>query len=143
MPKLLLALAFLFPHAVALAQAPAIEAPACYPLVNGVHAMAPRVVDGEVGRHIFWACSPRGGTAKVYGWSCLHGHCLAGSVNAAHAAILSATARVGAAQTAYRQAMAYDCPAVAEEDSPRGRLCRERVRLMFAHGPEWLLEVQP
>lgn len=114
------------------------EAPPCFPFINGQHVMAPRVVDGEVGRHVYWACSPRGGEAKVYGWSCLHGQCLPAAAHAAHGAVLAASARVSTAQTLYRQAMQFDCPQVMAAETAQGRLCRERDRLMRALLPQWL-----
>lgn len=117
---------------------PAIEAPACFPLINGVHVFSPRLVDGELGKHIYWACSPRGGNAKVYGWSCPHGQCLAGAAKGALQLITSATAKVSTAQAQYQAAMAFDCPQVVKEESPRGALCRERERLMLANILEWM-----
>lgn len=117
---------------------PPIEAPACFPFINGVHAFTPRLVEGELGRHIYWACSPRGGSAKIYGWSCPHGQCLAGAAKGALQLITGASAKVGAAQEQYRVAMAYDCPVVIDEQTPRGALCRERQRLMLANILEWV-----
>lgn len=117
---------------------PPIEVPACFPLVNGVHVMTPRLVDGELGKHIYWACSPRGGSPKIYGWSCLHGQCLAGAAKGALQLITAATAKVSTAQAQYQTAMAFDCPVVLQEQTPRGELCRERERLMLANYQQWL-----
>ena len=116
---------------------PAIEAPSCFPGVNGVHLVAPRYVSAEVGKHFYWVCSPRGGEPKIFGFSCVHAQCAASALNAAQSAVILATAKVGAAQSAYKAAVQFDCPVVIDEDSPRGALCRERARVFVAMWPEW------
>lgn len=102
------------------------ERPPCYPLINGVHTLAPRHFIGEQGQHVFWACSPRGGEARVYGFSCLHGQCSMAALHAAHTTILQATAKVATANAVWDASIQFDCLDVIGEDSPRGRLCRER-----------------
>lgn len=107
-----------------------VTAPPCYPLINGVHTAAPRHVIGEQGQHVFWACSPRGGQSRIYGFSCLHGQCSMSALHAAHAAIMSATAKVTAANTAWSEHVQFQCADVIGESSPRGLLCRERAALL-------------
>ena len=115
------------------------EAPSCYPFINGVHVMAPRHVWGEVGQHVYWACSSRGGTAYIYGFSCRHGECSMQALRAAQQAIIAATAKVTAANAEWAKAVTYSCnsAAILAEQTPRGELCRERQALMQAHAPQW------
>lgn len=113
-----------------LASSAQVERPPCYPLINGVHTSAPRLFFGEHGQHVFWFCSVRGAEPLAYGFSCLHGQCSMAALHAAHTAILAATAKVTAANTAWDTHIQFHCPAVAAEDSPRGRMCRERAALL-------------
>lgn len=103
------------------------ERPPCYPTVNGVHVSAPRHFFGEHGQHVFWACSPRGGQARIYGFSCAHGECSMAALHSVHSAILSATAKVTTANTEWDANVKFNCKDVLAEQSPRGRMCRERV----------------
>lgn len=121
-----------------------IEAPACFPLINGVHPIAPRVVEGEVADHLFWFCSPRGGELKIYGWSWPKGQAVRSALQAAQQAIIAASAKVSTAQSLYRSSMAFDCPSIPHnEASTRGSMCRERYRLMVAMWPQWQREIAP
>ena len=106
------------------------ERPPCYPLINGVHTSAPRHMTGEVGQHVFWFCSARGGPASAYGFSCLHGSCSMAALHAAHKTILQATAKVSTANALWDSSMQFHCPDVRAEDSPRGKLCRERDAML-------------
>lgn len=123
MKRFLIFVLFFLPFA-AHAQA---EAPQCYPFINGVHTIAPRHFVGEQGQHVFWQCSPRGGTPKLYGFSCLHGQCSMAVLHSAHSAILAATAKVAAANALWAQHVTFECGDVLDELTPRGNLCRERA----------------
>lgn len=112
------------------APAHAQPAPPCYPLINGTHVSAPRIMPGEIGQHIFWFCSPRGGQAMVYGFSCLHGSCSTAALHSAHTTILQSTAKVTTANNLWAQSMQFDCDLVKAEATPRGRLCRERDAML-------------
>jgi len=105
-------------------------APPCYPLINGTHVSAPRHMNGEVGQHIFWFCSPRGGQAMAYGFSCLHGSCSMAALHSAHSTIIQSTAKVTTANNLWAQSMQFDCDLVKAEDTPRGKLCRERDAML-------------
>lgn len=104
--------------------------PACYPLINGVHASAPRHMNGEIGQHVFWFCSPRGGPTMHYGFSCLHGQCSSVALHAAHTAIMQASAKVATANAMWEANIQFDCQVVRAEQTPRGRLCREREAML-------------
>lgn len=123
--KYLIAL-LLFFAPMAQAQTP----PPCYPMINGVHTEPPAYMIGEVGRHVFWFCSPRGGPSVVHGFSCLHGSCSKAALHAAHNTILQATAKVTTANNLWAQSMQFDCDLVKAEDTPRGKLCRERDAML-------------
>jgi hypothetical protein len=135
MKRLLLLMLFYIPSGQA-----QVVVPACFPLINGAHATMPRHVSGELGQHLFWFCSPRGGTPREYGLSCMHGQCSANAMQAVHAAILSASAKVGAAQSAYTQSVSFTCVDVLDEQTPRGALCRERQRILHSMTHQWLVE---
>ncbi|MGE0350938.1 hypothetical protein [Hydrogenophaga sp.] len=114
--------------------------PACYAMVNGVHVMVPRVVWGDQARHLFWACSPRGGPPEIYGFSCRHGHCLEAALIEAQNELMRATAKVRTADALWDQLVTVDCGAAETlaADTPDGAMCRERVALIKALGPGWL-----
>lgn len=104
--------------------------PPCFPLINGTHGIAPRLLTGQVGQHVFWFCSPRGGPPLAYGFSCVHGQCSYSALQTAHNAILRSSAKLGAAQAAYREHIQFECPDVMREPTQRGELCRERDALL-------------
>lgn len=136
MKKLIAALALILSPG---AFAQGVEVPPCFPLINGVHVGSPRVVTGDVGQHVFWFCSPRGGEAREYGFSCAHGKCSQNAFTAAQQAIIGASARVTAAQTQYTANVTFQCKGtVLTETTERGSLCRERVRLLQAFRPTWV-----
>lgn len=112
--------------------------PPCFPLVNGTHVGTPRHISGDVGQHVFWACSPRGGAPREYGFSCMHGQCSNAVMAGVMAAIASTSTKLTAAQSAYTQHVAYTCAGtVLTESTDRGKLCRERVAIMRALGSSW------
>lgn len=116
--------------------------PPCFPLINGSHPIGPRAVIGQVGLHVFWACT--GNVTKpagVYGFSvpiekAEQWHHLTAAVHE----ISRATAKVSTAQRLYSEAFRYDCPDVVKEQSSRGRLCRERDRMLAENSDRWLAE---
>lgn len=114
--------------------------PPCYPLINGVHPIAPRHIVGEQGQHVFWFCSVRGGPVQEHGFSCRHGQCSMQALQAVQQAIIGATAKVTAANAAWAQHVTYSCgdPVILAEQTPRGELCRERQALLQAYVPLWL-----
>lgn len=137
MKKLLAVLALILSQPL---QAQTVEVPPCFPLINGTHFGAPRVVTGDVGQHLFWFCSPRGGEPREYGFSCVHGKCSQSAFAAAQQAIIGASARVTAAQTQYAANVTFQCSGtVLTETSERGLLCRERVRLFNAFRSTWVV----
>lgn len=117
-------------------------APPCFPLVNGTHPIGPRAVLGDVGLHVFWFCSARSDqAAKEYGFSvplaqAEQWHRL----NDAIAEITKASAKVATAQRLYSEAFSYQCVQVASEQTARGRMCRERQRILDARAATWLKE---
>lgn len=131
----------LLPLALSAAHAQAVPPP-CFPLVNGTHPVGPRAVLGDVGVHVFWFCSARSDQpAKEYGFSvplaqAEQWHRL----NDAIAEITKASAKVATAQRLYSEAFSYQCVQVASENSARGRMCRERQRVLDARLATWLKE---
>lgn len=119
------------------------QTPPCYPFINGVHPVAPRMLSGEQGQHIFWFCSARGGDPKEYGFSCLHGQCSKQVLTAVQTAIIAATAKVTTANSLWAQHVTYSCydPVILAEQTLRGALCRERKALSDAYGPAWAKEM--
>lgn len=138
---LFLGLAMAFAFAPAGAQTGAAPPP-CFPLVNGVHPIGPRAVLGEVGVHVFWFCSPRvDQAAKEYGFSVpmsLVENWQA--LNAAVAEISRASAKLSTAQRLYAEAFTYQCVQVAQEQTARGALCRDRQRVFNANAAKWAKE---
>lgn len=114
--------------------------PSCYATVNGEHVMVPRIIWGEHARHIFWACSPRGGQPEIYGFSCRNGHCIEAALLDAQNAILKATAKVRTADEMWQKYVTVDCgsPQILAAATPDGDMCRERRSLIDAFGPGWL-----
>ena len=117
------------------------QTPLCFPMVNGVHSGLPRHMSTDLGEHVFWYCAPRvDAKPNIYGFSCLKGQCSRAALETAVGAITRASARLTTAQAQWTAAVTFDCAAVEAEESPRGELCRERVRIVQAFGWEWFIK---
>jgi predicted RNA-binding Zn-ribbon protein involved in translation (DUF1610 family) len=112
--------------------------PPCMYLVNGHPVGQVRYKAEAVGIHVYQMCSDsKGSPPLVYGFSCPYAKCSEAVLFAAMATITRASAKVTTAHTLWKQYIEFDCPNVYKEDSPRGRLCRERNLTYLANYKAW------
>jgi hypothetical protein len=118
-----------------------VKRPACYPLVNGYPEGAPQIIRAQVGIHIYWFCSDiKGSKPKVEGVSCVWNRCsewLAGHIITT---ITRASAKVGTANAFWDEKVEFLCPDVEQEETERGRLCRERRAILDQNAAAWGLK---
>lgn len=112
--------------------------PACYPLINGYPVGMPQQRTGTYGVHVFWFCSDsKGGPLRAEGISCLKNLCSEALAGQAMAAVTRASAKVGTANAEWDKHVAFNCPDVEAEQTPRGNLCRERKAFLEANRAAW------
>ncbi len=111
--------------------------PPCFPLVNGYSVGAPKIINTDIGTHLFWFCGDVKRTkVEVAGFSCEKARCSETALSAAIFSVTRASAKVGTAKELWATAVTLDCA------TDTGPLCTERNRLRLENDAVWWAEVK-
>jgi hypothetical protein len=114
-----------------------VQLPPCIPGITGkAVAFIPTYTSGTLANHVYWKCldpaAPTDPTkSRVYGFSCLKEVCSLTGFSKIVADVTNSSSKVTTAKKIYTTLIKRDCsPEVEKEDSPFGKMCAERTKLM-------------